>query len=287
MITLFVTDLDGTLLNEAKRVDRENREALHKLASTGVEICLASGRMHVELSKLMDVLGQDCHRISQNGACIYTKTDRLLRLTAFEPEVAVLLYRAVHPYDFVEVICMEHTIYIPRRNAATEKIETRMFTPFTYRPDIIAAIWQGFSPCKISLFGDMDRLLQLQKMLRDDYAGLVNPVVSDVDCLDLMPVGVSKGAALAVLRKELALHPEEIATVGDSFNDLSMLTATPHSFAMAHSVADVRRQAAYTVHSVAQAVEAVLEENKRSVAHGGSRHNEPGSQASRENRSKA
>ncbi|MET3292733.1 UNVERIFIED_CONTAM: Cof subfamily protein (haloacid dehalogenase superfamily) [Brevibacillus sp. OAP136] len=261
MIKLFVTDLDGTLLDDEKQVPEKNRQALRELAAAGVEVCLASGRMHGELTTIMDDLRVTCHRISQNGSFVYTCEEKLLHSDAFEPELAKELYAAARHYGFVEMISVGQTIYTPNKSEATKKIEARMLMPFEVKSDVVESFASDFAPCKLSYFGEMEKLREMQAAIREAFPGEVEVVVSDVDCVDFMPIHVSKGVGLRFLLKELGVKPEETVVIGDSFNDLSMFTLTPHSFVMAHSDADVRKRASREADSVAQAVEWVLQAN--------------------------
>ncbi len=251
---LLVTDLDGTLLDAGKKVQPRDRKALQEAAANGIEICLASGRMDQELVQVMEEVGGVYHRISQNGAFVFTKDNRLLQSSTFEPKLAKQLLEAALPYDFVSLVCVDQTVYIPKKTEASEQVASRMFAPFVVEPDILRLLDQNLIPCKFSFFGDLDKLKKMQRELKEKFPGKMETFISDKDCLDLMPLGTSKGAGVRVLIKELGIHPEEVVCVGDAFNDLSMFEVTPYSFAMAHGPEEVRRSASQVVHSVAEAV---------------------------------
>ncbi len=86
---------------------------------------------------------------------------------------------------------------------------------------------------------------------------------NDLWAVDIARSGIDKGSALLVLCRMLALEPSEIAAVGDSWNDLSMLRAAGVSFAMRGAPAEIRRAADYIVPTVerdglAEAIERIL-----------------------------
>lgn len=251
---LFVTDLDGTLLDSGKKVTPRDRAALQLAASEGIEICLASGRMDQELQYVMEEIDGIYHRISQNGAFVYTKEGKLLQSTTFDAEVAKQLFLLAWEYRFVSLVCIDQSIYIPEKTAESRLVEDRMFAPFIEQPDILDRLADDFSPCKLSFFGDLEKLKQLQQEVENLFPNAMESFISDKDCLDLMPPGTSKGAGLGVLVREIGVKPSEVACVGDAFNDLSMFEFTPHSFAMAHSPAEIRHNAKFAVHSVADAL---------------------------------
>lgn len=251
---LFVTDLDGTLLDEGRQVLPRDKQALREAAAMGLEICLASGRMDEELVKVMREVGIDCHRISQNGAFVTTKEDKLLQSSSFDPSLAKQLLEVASAYEFVTLIGVGQTVYLQRKTEASELIQQRMFAPFIVEPQIAGRL-EEHVPCKLSFFGDITKLKQMQQVMESRFGGQMETFVSDKDCLDVMPFGTSKGSAVQALIKELGIEAQEVACIGDAFNDISMLRVTPHSFAMGHGPDEVRQSARHVVDSVAEAIE--------------------------------
>lgn len=76
--------------------------------------------------------------------------------------------------------------------------------------------------------------------------------------IDLVAAGCSKRRGLEQLKAHYGLE-QPIACIGDSYNDLPMLEATPLSFTFRSSPAPVREKAAYTVDSEAQAIALLME----------------------------
>jgi Cof subfamily protein (haloacid dehalogenase superfamily) len=254
MIKLIVSDLDGTLLNHAKKVNPRDREALSLAAAQGIELCLASGRMHIEMTQVMDEIGIAAHSVSQNGALIHLKEGRLLHSKLFDTELAAKLYDIAKPYDLVKLICSGEANYITHATQASDEIQARMFQKFIVSEHVQEAITQDLPVCKFSFFGGLELLLEVQRELNERVGDRLTMYLSDKDCLDIMPLGVSKGDALPILLDSIGLKADEIACIGDSFNDISMFGITPYSFAMHHGHSDVRKSAAHEVHSVADAL---------------------------------
>ena len=72
--------------------------------------------------------------------------------------------------------------------------------------------------------------------------------------VDIMPRGVSKGSALRRLMEHLQIEANEVACIGDSFNDISMFEVTPHSFTLHHAHPYVKEKANHIVRSVEEAI---------------------------------
>ncbi|SEC68096.1 HAD family hydrolase [Paenibacillus sp. GP183] len=254
MIKLLVSDLDGTLLDHTKKVSLRDREALTEAARQGLAICLASGRMHSEITQVMNEIGFAAYSVSQNGAFIHLKDGRLLQSKSFVPELAVKIFDIAKPYDLVKLICNEDGNHITHLTEASDRIQTRMFEPFIVYPMAEEALTRDLPAAKFSFFGEMEILQQVRTELNTLLGDQLTMYVSDHDCLDIMPLHVSKGDSLPLLLESIGLQADEIACIGDSFNDVSMFGITPHSFAMASAHPDVKKAANYQVHSVAEAL---------------------------------
>ncbi|MGD6793404.1 Cof-type HAD-IIB family hydrolase [Metabacillus indicus] len=261
MIKLFVSDLDGTLLDHQKEVSEKDIEALKQLKNSGVDICLASGRMDVEIGEILTKIGEKYHRISQNGAFINTDSDESLHALTFESVIAQEVFDVVRSEDFITIVADYSTNYTERRNEAVTSIESRMFAPITENEQLAEGIGRDIKASKISILGEYESLLPLQNKLRERYPDTIETYISDRQCLDIMPKHISKGNALHMLIQHLDISPSEIACIGDSFNDIPMFRLTPFSFAMENALPEVKKEAAYTATSVGDAILKVMEIN--------------------------
>ncbi len=59
---------------------------------------------------------------------------------------------------------------------------------------------------------------------------------------DVASVKVSKGNAVKAVCEYFEIKPEEIVTIGDGENDLSMFELTPNSVAMGNSLPEIKRK---------------------------------------------
>ena len=70
--------------------------------------------------------------------------------------------------------------------------------------------------------------------------------------IDLLPKGYSKGSAVRILADKLNYALDEVATFGDSENDIAMLEGFPNSVAVANASDAVKKVAAYHIGSVTE-----------------------------------
>jgi Cof subfamily protein (haloacid dehalogenase superfamily) len=262
MIKLIVSDLDGTLLDREKKVQERERAALHRAAEQGIRLCLASGRLREEMEHVAGRIGLKPYVISINGAYVFGEGGRLLHKAGFERKLASEVLAAADGFKVGVLACTGEVNLTPEANEIVAHVNRRLLKPMTLRPDLADAIRDGrVGLCKFSFFGAMDELKRLQALVEKRLGGRVTTYVTDADCLDVMPFGVTKGDGLKKLLLHLGLRGDETLCIGDSFNDVSMFEVTPHSFAMAGSDPLVRAAARYEAARVADAVEWALRQS--------------------------
>ncbi|NEW08558.1 HAD family phosphatase [Paenibacillus sp. SYP-B3998] len=263
MIKLIVSDLDGTLLDHSKKVSPRELAALVKANEAGIQLCLASGRMHTEIQQVMKEIGHKAFSVSQNGAFIHLDDGTFLQSKLFDPDLALQVYQLLKDFELVKLICSGDANYIENVSSASNKVEARMFQPFIVKEDAEHAFKTNLPTCKFTLLGELEILMQVIEVMKQHIGDQVELFISDTDCLDIMPRNVSKGSSLLVLLEKLGLQPEEVACFGDSFNDISMFGITPHSFAMSGAHPEVRQQAAFQINSVSEGIMHVLNHNEK------------------------
>ncbi|SDC59459.1 hypothetical protein SAMN04488112_1114 [Melghirimyces thermohalophilus] len=261
MIRLVVSDLDGTLLTKEREVAKHDREALQMAVERGADLCLASGRMQVELEHVAEELGIPCHEVSQNGSFVRTKEGEPLHQSAFSPKLTKEIFQKTRDVNLFMMVCFEHDLLSPVDHPYGGVVRERLFAPIQLVDDLPKRFDNGQFPCKFSYFGDLELCQGLKEELDRHFAGEVDTLISDKDCLDVMPVGVSKGVGLQALTRHLGIQADEVLCLGDAFNDVSMFRHFPrYSCAMAHAPEGVRREASRTVASVADGIHQVYAE---------------------------
>ena len=102
----------------------------------------------------------------------------------------------------------------------------------------------------IRLEAPRERISEVRELLRREVPefDFVFPTLT-APLIDILPKGYGKGGAVAVLARELGLSLDEVATFGDSENDLSMLRAAPNSVAMENATPEVAATARWHIGS--------------------------------------
>lgn len=242
-VRLFVSDMDHTLLDSSSAVSPPNMEAITAFVASGGLFTVASGRSPRAIEIYPELVRQiNVPAITSNGGILWdfeTGTCRMRRtlpngltpvlsaLLARFPELGLASYVGVDGFfQFQNSPEIEDLI---RREQRPARAITLDRAP------------EGLS--KFLIAGQHDVLLNAEKFLKPLLGGRADTVFSEDIFLEIMPKGVSKGAALQALMGELSLEPGQVVALGDGMNDLEMLRAAGTGVAVSNAVPAVRAAA--------------------------------------------
>jgi hypothetical protein len=241
---LLVCDLDGTLLDDSMVLDPTLVAAFRRASERGLTISLATGRMPAAADPYRDELGVTAPVIYYNGAVVRGAdgTPDLVSLTlprgVLHRAWTVFSQAPVHPvfYRDDRLFCIAHTLAV-RRYCEEEGLRVDVVDD----PGQFLALG-GF--IKSLLIGHPKDLDIVRKELTPSVAEHGRLVRTRGDYLEIIPVGASKGAAMARLTAYLGVPIERVVAVGDQENDVEMLREAGLGVAMPHAPEVVRRAAA-------------------------------------------
>ena len=252
-IRLIATDLDGTLLDEEKKVPEENMAMLRKCAEHGIEIVPATGRTVKGIPETLKTLPGVRYVIATNGAVVADlKEDRILDTCRLPVEIAVKimeLARDSHDdimYDaYIEGNGYTRQEFMDniRRYVKTEGMVALVMRTRKAVSDSIAYVKEQGKPVdKINLyFADMDARARMRETLKGIKGILVSSSIPNN--LEINAEGADKGSALLRLAELLHIKREETMAFGDGENDISMIAMAGIGVAMENGVDQVRAAA--------------------------------------------
>jgi Cof subfamily protein (haloacid dehalogenase superfamily) len=255
---LLVTDVDGTLLAGEGQVSGENRAAVRELAERGVPVALCTGRSIMSCRSIIEQLElQDHHHIFFDGALvtnlnggepvhsIHLTPDVVQTMVAFAEENGIDLELAAAHGSFSE------------RETWSARIKPVLFGhPVTVGP--LSGIWERETIIRGSLTvrepGDEAQVELFSHRFRDDLSIVRahSPEFPDVEFLNLVARGLSKGRAIEALANHLRISTDDVVAAGDWLNDIPMLEAAGLAVAMGNAHADVKAIADYVTLTAAE-----------------------------------
>ena len=248
MKILFL-DLDGTTLDDNKKITPGNRAAIDRARAQGCQIVVASGRplssARIQAERL-GLAGAGCYIIAYNGASIYDcGQDRELLRRTLEPEVLYALFdeaarRQIHiqtygdPYVLVEPRCDDEWI---RAYCRITEMEHRVI------PDIRKL--EAMPVKALCIASEHRPLAEFQQWICGRLAGRTGCIFSSDTFLEAIPPDTGKGTAVEFLCRHLGIPLEDSVAMGDEANDISMLRTAGVGVAVANAIPEAKAAADY------------------------------------------
>lgn len=243
MIKLIVSDMDGTLVNDEKRIDENIYKILPKLKEMGTRFVVASGRQYPSLCKDFQEHVKDVVICSENGAFIMDDGKELYAKCMTKEQVKMSLDAAFAVEGMEPIVCAKHVTYT-RDAGMKEFLESPKFNYKMAMADDLYHIDDDIIKISMIVVNGEDTVAMFRKV-RAVLDESMNLVTSGEGCMDTGIYGVNKGTAVEALQKMWDIKPEETMVFGDQYNDVEMFTRAHYSFAMAGAVEGVKKKARF------------------------------------------
>jgi Cof subfamily protein (haloacid dehalogenase superfamily) len=250
MYKLIATDLDGTLLNDQKKINPNNAEYIKKALDLGVKIVLCSGRSHFSIHAFeeeLNLVKLENYGIGLNGSMIYNSHTKLpIRHLLLDNSSAVKVLKELEQFN-LEVVVFTGTTWII--NVPKEK--SRFYSVTTNEEfEIISDLTKiDIDVSKIIIIGENSKLKEIESYMKDFLGGLCNVCFTQTNFLEFTNIDAHKGAALKVLAEHLGISMKEVIAVGDNYNDITMLQEAGVGVAVSNAEDDVKKVADYITKS--------------------------------------
>lgn len=230
-----VSDLDGTLLNTNHVIGDFTIEILNKLEQKGVDIILATGRNHTDVSSILGKIGaKHAVMITSNGARVRDLKGNLIYSNSLPEEIVLELYKI--PFDRTKICINTYqddgwfiNIDVPEL-AKYHKDSGFMYEVIDFTKH------HGRGTEKVFFIArDPKDLVELEDYLRTHFGDKTTIVYSAVTCLEVMNKNVSKGDALAHLLENRNYGLKDCIAFGDGQNDVEMLSWAGKGYVMANA----------------------------------------------------
>jgi Cof subfamily protein (haloacid dehalogenase superfamily) len=231
-IRMVAVDLDGTLLDDQKRISAPSAKALTGLSRGGVKVVLASARPPRSVRAIHAALKLDTWQINYNGALVWDeKAGKAIShhpIPGHTVRQIIEHARRLHPEVMVSCELLDRW-YTDRQEDDYHTETGRMF-----RPDVIAPLkdFIDVSMTKILLSGDPDAMTQMELSLGMAFDEDIAIVRTEADLIQVMNKLVSKASALRLVAHHYKVPMANILAIGDAPNDLEMLRASGAAVAM-------------------------------------------------------
>jgi Cof subfamily protein (haloacid dehalogenase superfamily) len=261
MTKLIAIDLDGTLLNSKCEISIENLEAIKAAQKDRIEIVIATGRAHFDVKTIFKNTGVKTWIIGANGATIHDPYGELYHSQSIEPKKAFDILHSLEEDGFYYEVFSNDCIFTPQNGRELLQIEIDRIK--SANPDISISTLKDALEKQFSQngFAFINSYKDIEKASVDVYniltfsfyeeklaAGWAKygnieglTIVTSADHnFELEHRNASKGIALSKLSEHLDIPIASTVAIGDSMNDVSMLTVAGIGVAMENARQEIK-----------------------------------------------
>ena len=254
--TLYVSDLDGTLLDNTSRVSPATSAMLNETIAGGALFTVATARTPATVQPLLQGIGMTLPAIVMTGAARWDLGERRFSAVTTIPEedadriAAAFDSVSLRPFTYCvsgdSFLNVYHSNVMSRRERSFYE-ERRHLT--------LKRFHLGQQPARrdrVALFfatGPEKLVAEVCESLRKVtvcsvswYKDVITP---DTGLIDIYAPGVSKARAVKELAAEIGAT--RVVVFGDNLNDLPMMRVADTAVAVGNALPDVREEAAVTI----------------------------------------
>ncbi len=274
MIRLVVIDLDGTLLNEEKRIPGKNIQAMKRALGRGIHLSISTGRSYVSGREFVENLEIAVPTAYQNGALILDNSKNppeIMRKILLDNKTAIRIVNSAK-HSGLTFTVFKDSFELP--DMFMEDVPESPYVDYYSKnaprirlvDDVIPHL-RNTGVVEISLEGEEHIIRKtLQELGLDDNVITVvkNNEIENHAFYELLGPGVGKEHALRFLADHLRISLEEVAFIGDNFNDLEAMQVARLSVAMNNAPDEIKAVAQIVTSSsnddsgVAEAIDLIM-----------------------------
>lgn len=247
-IALVISDVDGTLVTDDKRLTPATVAAVRRLGEAGIGFTLASSRPPVGLRALVADLGLALPLGAFNGACVVGPDLAVIEEHAIPEAAAREAVRSLEAAGIDVWVFAAGAWWLRDPDGAYTDLERRTLRAEPRVRDDLAPLLERAQKI-VGVSRDRARLAACERALAEALGDRASVHRSQPYYLDVTPPDQDKGAFVAWMGRHLGIEQARIATFGDAANDRAMFARSGLSVAMGNAEDAVKAAASATTDS--------------------------------------
>lgn len=245
---IFLSDFDGTLVRGDGTVSEKNKQAIAKYRAAGGVFTVVTGRALSSILPRLKELGlTDGLAVAFQGAVIADAgTGKVIKAGGFSQEGAIRAIRAleaenhhIHIYTVDKFYCNrdDEPLHVYERicGIKAEVVEDEPLSRMVER--------EGLKIIKVLAMVEKEERDALAERLRKALGKDYYVTLSADFLVEIMPAGESKANAVDFLSEHYGVPIEQVAAIGDNFNDLPMILRAGGKFAVESGENELKKRA--------------------------------------------
>lgn len=272
---LICTDLDGTVMFrrenaegvEGYHISDADRAALIALQQSGHKIAVVTGREKQGIRTfLQNSFVAFDYYVGTNGSLIMNQHFEILHRKTIDANLIeeFLHFMKLHHPEAGMMATTGLKMYFFNGTYENDQVqkqrEVEVMTEDDFEPKKHPFIMMNVNLDESYGEGRLEKIAQLESELHERFDGRLN-IFRNKDFIDIAPIGNSKGTAVTKIAGLLDIRMEDVYTIGDSWNDLSMLELPDvQSYTFTHADVSLQEKTSYVVSSFAEMAKDILGE---------------------------
>ena len=256
--TLYISDLDGTLLNGKQQVSSFTAEMINQVIAHGICFSYATARSFATASVITKGITANIPVIVYNGCFILDQnTGDILHGNFFDQnDFTGLLHELeqhdVYPILYAYVDGAERFLYLPEKNSAgmLTFLQSRKGDIRDTPVNSIQELYTG-QAFYITCIDEAKKLLPLYERFQKQHSCVYHrDIYSGNQWLEIMPQAANKAKAALLLKRMLGC--DRLVSFGDDINDIPLFTVSDACYAVENAVLELKQLATSIIESNAQ-----------------------------------
>jgi len=241
-ISLVLSDVDGTLVDQNKVLTERAQAAVRRLHEAGIRFAITSGRPPLGMAMLFDALQLETPIAGFNGGLFIKRDLSIIEQKTLPEDIAAKAIALIREHGLDAWIYRGNDWLITKagaphvaRESWTVKFDPKVVADFDGKLDHVAKI--------VGVSDDLDRVQRCEADAQAAFGHGATANRSQPYYLDITHKDANKGAVVAFLSSHLGVPAQEIATFGDQPNDVLMFERSGFSVAMGNASDQVKAKA--------------------------------------------
>ena len=245
---MVVTDIDGTIMGADFTCSARVKDCIKSLTAKGIEVVLATGRMHSATVKVAQYFRLTTPIISFQGGLIKEQTGETLYQRLLDPQAARKIIDWALNNNVHLNLYMDDKLYGREQNE--EIMRYTCERDITYNIcDFKTVELKNINKLLAIDFNDADMVTGWTEYLRKEFPQL-SIIKSTPYFCEISDAGATKGFAVEFLRRHRGLEKSEVLTIGDQDNDIELLKAGGVAVAMGNATDGLKKYADFVTDTV-------------------------------------
>ena len=241
-IRLTIADIDGTLVTREKLLTPKSAQAVRRLSEAGIIFGVTTGRPPAGVKMLIDPLPALRFIAGFNGGIVVSRDFSVFKQNLLPKAAAEQVVQMIEEHN------MDVWLYTDKdwllRNPEAYRVDREART--VQFPPKVTATFDGFFDRVTKIVGisqNYDLVARCEKNVQERCGATVSAARSQPYYLDVTHPKANKGEVVSMASEFFGIPTEEIATIGDMANDITMFKKSGVSIAMGNAMPEVQRAA--------------------------------------------